>query len=318
MKSNSSGKCIQLGYRLYAQNFSKIFRGTWLQALVYAVICGTLGTLVTRNILRMSLMIQDSPEQATHILKQFGYVIVCTAALVVIGGLVELAFYSTGIAMLQEHRLSGKISRPAKWFHFDKFFFWRTFKAALPNLVVGIVMGFICILYFLLMSPIALQHPLLFMSIGFLIVILFLVAWLPMVYPLVKYIFHTESKLIPTLKADYKKAWRYWGFIFSVALSSFFVLFVVQLILTLPNELLALINYQSLVGNMDGDDSGLPSFIVLLTVFIGFIAGFVQIYVRQAVFFPFYYMTGSISSQEQEQLRYQEETADKDIPTTQA
>ncbi len=64
----SAGECVKAGYRLYFDSFKQVFKGSWLTALAYAVVCGALGAMY-----HMSLPV--------------------VIALVIVGGLAELAFY---------------------------------------------------------------------------------------------------------------------------------------------------------------------------------------------------------------------------------
>ena len=87
---------------------------------------------------------------------------------------------------------------------------------------------------------------------------------------------------------------------------------IAQNVLTLPAILLGIASFQANLGTLAGDPLNMPSYTMALTVLLFFIAGFIQAYVRLSILFPFYYMTGSIDTQEEERRRYQEETQNND------
>ena len=116
LKDRSSRACVSAGYRLYMSNFKRIFRASWLAALVFAVLVSVGGTMM---ILR--------PQLALIVLP----VIV----------LIDALFATYGFSVLKQHQETGAIGWTAHWYSFNSHIFVRTLKAWLCMLVINIVIS---------------------------------------------------------------------------------------------------------------------------------------------------------------------------------
>lgn len=277
MKPRSSRACIGAGYRLYTGNFKRIFRYSWVAALVYAMVCSAGGTLM---ILR---------PQA--VLITIGIILVA-----------EALFVSYGFAVLKQHQTSGSISLSTKWFNIDTHIFTRTLKAwlcvAAIFLVVGIVVGSIGLGAVKMLSP--------YTALGCIGVASIIAACLllPMMYVVPRYILNDGVGFWSQLKVGYPVGLRRWGFIFTVIFVVTLVLMGLQLITSLPASILTLANMSSARSMMMGDPSGMPSYIGWLAAATFLLIGFIQAYVQLSALFPTYYMYGSIDVQEQERKEF--------------
>ena len=101
MKDRSGRACISAGYRLYMSNFKRIFRYSWVAAIIFALMVSLGGTLM---ILR--------PRFA-----------IFSALLMII---VEALFASYGFAVLKQHQQTGAINYTPRWFNLDVHIFVRT------------------------------------------------------------------------------------------------------------------------------------------------------------------------------------------------
>ncbi len=311
MKSNSSSASIKLGYKLYASHFTKIFRATWLPATVYAVICSVLGTLTVNGLLKLALITQTAPELAPAYFRKYLALLIAGGTLVIVGGLCELAFYACGLSLLYSHKTTGALPSPARWMRLDRRFYWRTVKAALTCLLFLLTTAAVCGGVWL--GGMAAKMPTMATEgLTAVIGLVLLVLFLPFCHIELKYLLNPDTTTISVIASDYKTGLRHLGFIFAVALFGGVILLIAQNVLTLPAILLGIASFQANLGALAGDPLNMPSYTMALTVLLFFIAGFIQAYVRLSILFPFYYMTGSIDTQEEERRRYQEETQNND------
>ena len=277
MKVRSSRACIGAGYRLYTGNFKRIFRYSWVAALVYALVCSAGGTLM---ILR---------PQAVFV----------TVGIIMVA---EALFASYGFAVLKQHQAMGIISLSTRWFNIDTHVFVRTLKAWLCVsailLLVGIILGGIGLAAVKMLSP--------YTALGC-IGIVTLVAvclLLPLMYIVPRYVLNDGVGFWLQLKAGYPVGMRRWGFIFTVAFVVTLVQMVLGLITSLPASILTLANMSSTQGLLMGDPGGMPSYIGWLAAATFLLIGFIQAFVQLSALFPTYFMYGSIDVQEQERKEF--------------
>ena len=55
MKARSYRSILSAGFRLYIENFRRLFKASWQMVLLYAIICGWLGTMIAIKIPEMML-----------------------------------------------------------------------------------------------------------------------------------------------------------------------------------------------------------------------------------------------------------------------
>ena len=116
LKDRSSRACISAGYRLYMSNFKRIFRASWLAAIVFAALVSVGGTMM---IIRPEWVLIALPVTM----------------------LIDALFLSYGFSALKQHQQTGVIGWAAHWYSFDTHIFVRTLKAWLCMLVIYIVIG---------------------------------------------------------------------------------------------------------------------------------------------------------------------------------
>ena len=272
MKERSSRACIGAGYRLYTSNFKRIFRYSWVAALIYAVVCGIGGTMM---ILR--------PQTA----------LIATAVTII----AEALFAAYGFAILKQHQQTGAISWPTKWLNIDSHIFLRTLKAWLCQIAIYIVAGAVVAgigygAYRLLSAYTALGCTALVGLIAFCLL-------LPLVYVVTRYILTDGMGFWRQLAKGYPVGLRHWGFVFVVVLAATLVTIGISLFTALPAYILSIANVQATRSLMLGDPVGMPSYIGWLAAVTFLLIGFIQAYVQLSMLFPVYYMYGSIDAQEQ-------------------
>ena len=105
-RSRTAQACIADGYRLYAKNFSRLWRSSWLVALVYALVTGASLAYFFTNVLPALL---GSAEGLAVPLVIWG-----VSLLLFVSAAFALACWGA-FAPLNDHRLTGVIARPTHW-----------------------------------------------------------------------------------------------------------------------------------------------------------------------------------------------------------
>ena len=271
MKDRSGRACISAGYRLYMSNFRRIFRYSWLAAVIFALSVSVGGTIM---ILRPRLAL-------------------ISGLLILI---VEALFASYGFAVLKQHQQTGVISYTPRWFNLDVHIFVRTLKAWLNLIVIyivttAIVVG-VALLAFTYLSPYTALGLACFMG---LLAVVFL---LPLAYTNMRYVLTDGVGYWKDLRERYGIGFRRWGFIFLVVFVTSLLLAVICLFTSLPAIILTIANQTATIGHLVGDPLGMPDYIGWLAAVVFLLIGFLQAYVLLSFLFPIYYMYGSIDAHE--------------------
>ena len=271
MKDRSGRACISAGYRLYMSNFRRIFRYSWLAAVIFALSVSVGGTIM---ILRPRLALFS------------GLLIL----------IVEALFASYGFAVLKQHQQTGVISYTPRWFNLDVHIFVRTLKAWLNMIVIylvttAIVVG-VALLAFSYLSPYTALGLACFMG---LLAVVFL---LPLAYTNMRYVLTDGVGYWKDLRERYGIGFRRWGFIFLVVFVTSLLLAVICLFTSLPAIILTIANQTATIGHLVGDPLGMPDYIGWLAAVVFLLIGFLQAYVLLSFLFPIYYMYGSIDAHE--------------------
>ena len=271
MKDRSGRACISAGYRLYMSNFRRIFRYSWLAAVIFALSVSIGGTIM---ILRPRLALFS------------GLLIL----------IVEALFASYGFAVLKQHQQTGVISYTPRWFNLDVHIFVRTLKAWLNLIVIyivttAIVVG-VALLAFTYLSPYTALGLACFMG---LLAVVFL---LPLAYTNMRYVLTDGVGYWKDLRERYGIGFRRWGFIFLVVFVTSLLLAVICVFTSLPAIILTIANQTATIGHLIGDPLGMPDYIGWLAAVVFLLIGFLQAYVLLSFLFPIYYMYGSIDAHE--------------------
>jgi hypothetical protein len=285
MRLRSSSAAISDGYRLYMNNFRRVFRSSWIAALVYALAMGVFVNIVITR-LPMAAVVQATGQMGNPALQPM----LVTTGLFLLGGSILLlaaltVLLSYGFSALGEQLATGSVTAPAKWYgRIDRLALWRTLKAALWLLVVA--MKFLGRLAGL-------------MLIGGTLLLL-LAALLPLAYTIMKYVLTPKSAFLAILKDTYAVGLRHWGGLFIVVLVVSIVNMLLDVVTQMPANILYAANVNSQMGALQGDPLGMPAYMGWMNIVVFTAAGFVQAYVQLSALFPLAYMYGSIETQENE------------------
>ena len=276
-KDRSGRACISAGYRLYMSNFKRIFRYSWMAALVFAIVTSISGTML---ILRPRLAL-------------------CSLLMMIF---VEALFASYGFAVLKQHQQTGVINYSPKWFNLDVHIFVRTLKAWLNLLVIYIVVtGLVAGITILSASYLPLYTAIGLTGLVGLLAFIFL---LPLAYTNTRYVLTDGISYWQNLSERYGIGLRRWGFIFLVVFVTILFMSVISLLTSLPALILSIANQTATMGYITGDPLGMPSYIGWLAAVVFLLIGFIQAYVMLSFLFPIYYMYGAIDAHEKERKEF--------------
>ena len=280
LKDRSSRACISAGYRLYLSNFKRIFRASWLAALLFAIVISAGGTLM---ILRPQWTIIALPLTL----------------------IIDAMFATYGFSVLKQHQETGAIGWTAHWYSLDTHIFARTLKAWLCMLVISAVIG--CILAGV--SVMAVNYLSTYTALGTLgvIALLAFILILPLTYTNIRYILKDGTNYWTNLFGYYGTGMRRWGFIFLVVFMTTLIGWVCSLFTSLPAIILSLAGNEANRDFMLGDPYNLPSYIGWLSALVFLSIGFIQAYIMLSFLFPIYYMYGAIEAHEKEKNKFNKE-----------
>jgi hypothetical protein len=276
-KDRSGRACISAGYRLYMSNFKRIFRYSWVAALVFAIVTSISGTMLILH-----------PRLA-----------LCSLLMMIF---VEALFASYGFAVLKQHQQTGVINYSPKWFNLDVHIFVRTLKAWLNLLVIYIVVtGLVAGITILSASYLPLYTAIGLTGLVGLLAFIFL---MPLAYTNTRYVLTDGISYWQNLSERYGIGLRRWGFIFLVVFVTILFMSVISLLTSLPALILSIANQTATMGYITGDPLGMPSYIGWLAAVVFLLIGFIQAYVILSFLFPIYYMYGAIDAHEKERKEF--------------
>ena len=297
LKSRSARACIADGFRLYLGQFRRIFRYTWVVALIFAVVNGLYGTYFVTEYPRLMVAVQTGSAG----LRQLAGM----SAVMVVGSLlVLLTYYLLGsylFSMLHAHKSAGEMPWTPKVLHFDRRMAWRMLKALSWMLLFAVVLGGVLVAVGVLagkwlssMATVALVAVLL-LVVGVLLI--------PLCYVFYKYVLTPGLKFTTVLGAGYTVGMHHLGSLLSVVIVTSLAVVMAALLTSLPMQVLYMANIQAQTGVLMGDPLGMPAYMLKLTAAVFTLANFLQAYVLMAEAFPLYYAYGSIEASEDERAK---------------
>ena len=295
LKDRSSRTCIGAGYRLFTGYFKKIFRHTWFAAVIYGIVNGIYTSYMVAEYPKMLLAMTRGQllvsEDTGHT------VLMSLVTLLMVLAMIWL--YSHMSALLYQHRTEGIITAPASLFmvNIDRHAISRVIVWVLVCIVLMVIISSIsCGVAYFAIS----KQSLTLMGFACLLGLVILLLMIPLSYPAMHYLTTRDTKLFKILGSDYVTGFRHWGMLFTVALVTVIFSTVILTLTTLPAIILTIANIKAQTGMIMGDPLGMPDYIGKLTLLVFTLAGFIQAYVMLSIFFPAYYASGSIETQEQE------------------
>lgn len=280
LKDRSSRACISAGYRLFMSNFKRIFRASWLAALVFAALVSVGGTMM---ILQPQLALIVMPVTI----------------------LIDVLFVTYGFSALKQHQETGSIGWTVRWYSFDSRIFFRTLVAWLCTFVISLVFGSLIGVVAVLLASYLSEYTAL-ASIAIVSLLVFALI-LPMTYTNMRYVLTDDKGYWGNLFGYYGRGMRRWGFIFLVVFMTALIGGVCYIFTSLPAIILSLAGNAANTGFLYGDPYNMPSYIGWLSAVVFLLIGFIQAYIMLSFLFPLYYMYGSIEAHEQEKNKFNKE-----------
>ena len=280
LKDRSSRACISAGYRLFMSNFKRIFRASWLAALVFAALVSVGGTMM---ILQPQLALIVMPVTI----------------------LIDVLFVTYGFSALKQHQETGSIGWTVRWYSFDSHIFFRTLVAWLCTFVISLVFGSLIGVVAVLLASYLSEYTAL-ASIAIVSLLVFALI-LPMTYTNMRYVLTDGKGYWGNLFGYYGRGMRRWGFIFLVVFMTALIGGVCYIFTSLPAIILSLAGNEANTGFLYGDPYNMPSYIGWLSAVVFLLIGFIQAYIMLSFLFPLYYMYGSIEAHEQEKNKFNKE-----------
>lgn len=121
---------------------------------------------------------------------------------------------------------------------------------------------------------------------------------LPLLYALVRRVLKLHRDFWVAPHVSLKAKLRHCGLLFTVLFCSIFLVMLASCIVMIPAFILCLANLQALQGMLMGDPSGMPSYMIGLTLFTFVFTAYVQFYVSQIILVHYYYACGAIEARE--------------------
>ena len=293
LKIRSARACVSAGFQLYLGNFRRIFRTTWLPALLCALV-SALYSLTTISAMTQLMGALSKTAQGNIGENMAQYIIQSGVSL--LDFIVTLVFVSYGFSMLSRHRAEGAIPYPARWVSLpDGRMLLRTIAVAIVWVVVTTIAGAI-VMGIVVFG--VLHQSYTTIGLGMLLLLVLAALLLPLVYPSMRYLSTRDTRLFDLLGPGFRQGFRYWGGIFAVLFVVLLIAVIILSITMLPATVLTVASMKSLAGVMMGDPQGMPSYMGWLSFLVFTLSGFIQSYVILATLFPAYYMAGSIEQQE--------------------
>ena len=308
MKPRSYRSVLADGYRLYNENFRKLFKASWILAIVYALCCGAFGTLTAIKVPELTLALMQQLSSIQGFFAETAKTYALTIAGII--GLLLLAIAAMSMASatilnkLKEHKDTGTISTPPYWLTTSPAMMGRSLKGVFLTILVLIIpmllfIGMVAITESV--KPQALIGHLTTFIVALCIVCIIIVILVqPLMYVLMKYVMEAPCKYWKTLSANFGCGMRHWGSLFLVFFLSMLLVQLIGLVIMLPSHILSYANQQAHMGLLIGDPLGMPSYMSTLTFATFTLCSFIEFYVSQVMLVHNYYIYGSIDTKEQE------------------
>ncbi|MBR1547664.1 MAG: hypothetical protein IJ637_02930 [Prevotella sp.] len=308
MKVRSYRSVIAAGFKLYTENFRRLFKASWQMVLIYAVCCGAGGTLTSIQLPEMTMALMQQmvgteplPPEAVW---RYGLMVIEVIGLAVLSVVTMGLASATILNKLKEHRETGAITTPPRWLTASPKLMWRTTKGIFLTLLVVAVPLLLFIGFLMLADTLSEQYTMrhlktvaIAMSVFTIIVALLS---LPLMHVLMKYLMEAPCGYWRTLGQNYGRGMRHWGALFVVFFVSTLLVTLATLVVMLPATILNMANQQAHSGLLIGDPLGMPTYIIPLTFVTFMLCSFIQFYMSQVTLVHNYYIYGSIETQETE------------------
>ena len=297
LRPRSTSAAITDGYRLYLDNFRKIFRATWLMAVIYAIGSGLLmnflTTLLPGYFVSLAIQLQTPDNEAAGSLFLGSHLMLISA--IIMFSVCSALLAGFGFSLLAEHRDTNGLTPPKRWFG-------KVQKKLLLRTLIAWCSLLVFVLLYLVAGDVIVYYARQYLSslamltvtgLGLLVLLLVLP---PVLLWLFSYVLDVKQRVVGRQPFPA----RYWGSALLITMVVAILTGVLTVITALPAFVLFFANLTSQIGTLQGDPSGMPDYMLWLNIVVFTLAGFIQAYVHLSSLFPLYYLHGSVEAQEQE------------------
>lgn len=281
-KNRSITSCLKAAYNFFLSNFKGIFHAVWLPVLLFSIFSAAFITLLISN------SHSDLPFRPYSV-----YV-----AVVVVLGLVSVF---SGIWVMA--RLMSFLNEMPRLWNMKRMLvaFLVTLLAMVPLLAflgVGI--------WFMFIRGSVESHFVLKILILLVGAILYSLLVLPMIYVNMKYLKEKEVSYFKSFIINYKKGFRYIGFIFMTTILTLLVALVITSIVLMPLYVLLIAKTESLWGETIGDPADLPGYFTWLVFVVLIVACIIVTLILIYEMLVCYFLYGAIEQKHTERLEAKE------------
>ena len=315
MKARSYRSILTTGFQLYTEHFRRLFKASWLMALLYAITGGFLGVLTAIKVpeILVGIVSKMTGEEIylQELAQEYGSMVLMLFAMTLLSIITFTLASATIVNKLKVHKDTGHITMPTSWLKVVLQMTGRTAKG------VGMTLLLLLIPLLLTMGLLAatehasphfiLRHPTTVGATFCLLTLIVLLLALPLGYVLMKYLMEAPRSYLHTLGESYGCGMRHWGSLFLVLLVSILFVTLASIVTGLPASILYIANQTAQMGLLMGDPLGMPSHITTLTFLTFLLTCFFQFYVCQVTLIHSYYVYGSIEAKELEKQQIKQQ-----------
>ena len=276
-KNRNYAGCFNAALSTYSTNITKIFRATWIYALVFSLISGA-GAF--------------TPVWASFSASEHGYaavtLVVC-AVLGIVSIIVDARLKAGVVSMLNGDTVKANMAKFIK-------------ISILSIVLVAIVAVIMCMatygmtLFDFVKNLSFSTGCILMASVNVCILILAVVFMSPFIYSVSKYIFVPGLKFKSLFGRNYHIGLHKLGFLFTTAILLGLFCSIICLVLCIPGLLSNLASSIDSYGVAQGDASGLPGYFAWLNFMSTALLAFIMQYVVLWAVFVFFYAYGNVET----------------------
>lgn len=306
MKERSTRASLTAGFLLYMENFRRIFKSTWIVALIASLVSGVGATVAFIWWPELIAKIFSDMPHAYMYADQYRTLLIIIVVLMLLSVLTIAVFVGYGAALLKQHQTEGAIRSQQRHLHWEGHMVWRSVKmwlwcGLIFLLLYGAVFAFIYWKRGMVYDP---MHNIVSIVTAIILFTIVSVVMIPMAYLSVKHLMEDKTGFWSVVFKHFGTSMRYWGRQFVVLLVCMIVLGLLYSIVSLPEIILYQANWQARIGVVGGDALGMPNYITTLTFITCALSTFMQLYIWLPLLFCLYYMYGAIDTRtESKKLR---------------
>lgn len=274
-KTRSCQACITAALNIYSNNFTKIFRTTWLWILMYSIVCG---------LLAFTGFFSAGNSRLAASLQGLAILIILSAAFIL-----DIRITSSVVAMLNEENIKATGLKVLK------------IKLLEIGISLSIILCAISAIFGVTHIGVMQKLP---MTTSIIVITATAIAVLaiaaiifsPFIYSATKYVLESGMAFGNVFGISYRAGFRRLGFLFSLLVVITLIGFTLCLFLCIPACITFVACNVDNFGVASGDTSGLPSYFAWLNFISSSIMAFIMQYMAIWTMLTAFYAYGSVES----------------------